>query len=212
MRVHNSSGGNAIPFPLGRLGIAVASAASSWPHGIIKTTPFLLTASLALVAVVARAEGDFTKTLAAGEFASAGLAKLSPEELARLEALVQRYKASDHGAAKSDPSAAAPAAKPAKSNPSWVQALITLERSATKPDAADALESRLAGSFNGWTGRSTFRLENGQLWAQVNTDAYDYAPTLKSPKVKIYPASFGSFWLIIEGVNQRCRVKPVKLD
>ena len=43
-------------------------------------------------AVVARADTEFLKSLPADEFKAAGLQKLSPGELARLEALVQRYK------------------------------------------------------------------------------------------------------------------------
>jgi len=44
------------------------------------------------LAVVARADAGFLKTLPADDFASAGLQKQTPEELARLEALVQLYK------------------------------------------------------------------------------------------------------------------------
>ena len=95
--------------------------------------------------------------------------------------------------------------------PSWVGALEKKKQASKQPDKSEALESRLRGDFNGWSGRSTFRLENGQLWKQAGSDTYPFAPTLKSPKVKITPASFGTFWLEIEGVYQRCRVMPVKL-
>ena len=157
-----------------------------------------------------RAADEFTRALAPGEFDSAGLSKLTPGELVRLDALVRRFKFPNQpGKSVSE---RAPGAKPPKSRPAWIEALITLERSGTAPEKAEAFESHLAGNFNGWTGRSTFRLEDGQLWAQANSESYDYSPTLHSPKVKITPASFGSFWMEIEGVNQRCRVKPVKLN
>ncbi len=106
----------------------------------------------------------------------------------------------------------APAAKPVSKTPSWVEALLTLERTNSQPDKAEVMESRLAGDFKGWSGRTTFRLENGQIWGQANSDQYSYTPALKSPKVKLSPAAMGTFWLNIEGVNQRCRVKPVKLE
>lgn len=159
-------------------------------------------------------EGDFAQTLTPEEIQTAGLAKLTPEELARLEALVRRYKAGDSAVTSTAPKVqeGAPATKTAKIPPAWVGALITLERTAGQSDKSNAMESRLKGDFNGWGGRTSFRLDNGQLWTQVNSDSYVYAPTLRTPKVKIYPASFGTFWLEIESVNQRCRVKPVKLE
>jgi hypothetical protein len=123
---------------------------------------------------------------------------------------VQRYKAL--GPPPAPPTEVTAAAKPAHSRPAWIEALITLERSESKPGTAEALESRLAGNFSGWTGRSTFRLENGQLWAQANSDSYDYSPTLHTPAVKIVPASMGTYWLEIAGVHQRCRVKPLKME
>ena len=46
----------------------------------------------------------------------------------------------------------------------------------------------------------------------MNKTRFDYAPALSSPRVKIYPASLGTYWLEIEGVNERCRVKPLKLQ
>ena len=153
--------------------------------------------------------GEFARTLTPEKMQAAGLTKLTPEELARLETLVQRYKAGEAALPKAQ---GATTAKTGKLLPAWVGALITLERTESKPEKSDALESQLAGNFSGWSGRTTFRLDNGQLWTQANSDSYVYAPTLKSPKVKIYPASFGTFWLEIEGVNKRCRVRPVKLE
>ena len=161
------------------------------------------------------AEGDFFKALTPEESQSAGLGKLAPEELARLEALVERYRLGQVTVAVAQKAAEirrAEPAKPKKLLPDWVGALITLQHTEAKPEGVESLESSLTGDFTGWSGRSTFRLENGQLWAQVNSDSYPYSPTLHSPKVKISPASFGTFWLEIEGVNQRCRVKPVKLE
>lgn len=89
---------------------------------------------------------------------------------------------------------------------------MTLEQTSRRADKSEAMDSRIKGDFEGWSGRTTFRLENGQVWVQVNGDSYVYTPALASPKVKIFPASFGTFWLEIEGVKLRCRIKPVKLE
>ncbi len=47
---------------------------------------------LLVFVATAIADEEFLKTLPAADFAAAGLQKLTPEELARLEALVQQYK------------------------------------------------------------------------------------------------------------------------
>lgn len=167
--------------------------------------------------------GEFTKNLTPEKLRAAGLVKLTPEEIAQLETLIENYKtgAVEQAVAAvppAPPSPAAPTVKPApeaKSGsilPAWVGALITLKRSEKGPAAQHTMESRLVGDFSGWSGRTSFKLENGQLWIQANSDSYQYSPALNSPKVKIYPASLGNYWMEIEGTNQRCRVKPVSLE
>ena len=167
--------------------------------------------------------GDFTRTLTPEKMQAAGLAKLTPEELAELETLVQHYKAGEPASAPVPATAvtaakapAAPesnqAAKSAKILPAWVGALLTLERIGSKGAKPEAMESRIKGEFSGWEKRTLFRLENGQVWTQVNDDSYVHAPVLQSPGVKITPASFGTFWMDVEGVNQPCRVKPVRME
>lgn len=162
--------------------------------------------------------GEFTQSLTPEKVQAAGLAKLTPQELAELETLVELYKAG--ALAKAVAATASPpvfqsepsAAKPKKPMPDWVGALITLKRAENAPAKRQTMESRIAGDFDGWSGRTNFRLENGQVWTQVNNGSYDYTPALKSPKVRIFPAMLGTFWLEIEGVGQRCRVKPLRLE
>jgi hypothetical protein len=155
---------------------------------------------------------DFARTLSPEEIQQAGLAKLSPEELGRLETLIERYKTGVAVPAPV-PVASAPAAttKTNKNAPSWLHALVAAEGIGKQAEKPEALESSLKGDFEGWNGRTVFRLVNGQLWIQANSENYVHSPTLKSPKVKIYPASLGGYWLEIEGVKERCRIKPSKL-
>ncbi|MBI2516046.1 MAG: hypothetical protein HYV95_03955 [Opitutae bacterium] len=193
-----------------------------------------------VVAAVTRAEGGFTKTLTPDEQAAAGLNKLTAEELARLEAVVERYKSGEVAvvqqqaeqkvavteakakeaeqkaaiaeakvqevAAKS--TAAAPAGK---KKPGWLTALITLKQTEEKPDKAEAFETHIAGDFDGWSGNTTFKLENGQVWQQNGGDSY-YGDRQHSPRVKIYPGLFGSYWMDVENVRQRVKVKPIHLE
>lgn len=162
--------------------------------------------------------GEFTRTLTPEDLKVTGLSKLTPEELAALDLRIENYK---NGVTPRAPEAvpdqarapaAAVEARPNPSQPDWVGALITLKRAENNPGKSQALESRLVGDFTGWYGRTSFQLENGQRWAQANNDTYAFTPALRSPRVKIYPAAFGTFWLEIEGSKQRCRVKPVKFE
>lgn len=178
----------------------------------------LLCASAALTA------GEFTKNLTPDNLLATGLGKLSKKELAELERLIELYK--DGSLPESTGGAATATATPRakdtrearvekednKGLPDWVGALITLKRAENAPGKPQALESQLVGDFSGWTGKTNFTLENGQVWTQVNTDSYRYTPAIKTPRVKIYPATFGSFWMEIEGVGQKCRVRPLRLE
>ena len=96
--------------------------------------------------------------------------------------------------------------------PDWVGALITLKRAETNVAKPQTLESRLVGDFGGWKGHTSFKLENGQVWTQANDDSFVYSPPVKAPKVKIYPGTFGTFWMEIEGVRVKCRIRPVNLE
>lgn len=206
----------------------------------------------ALVLAVAAAQAqDFTRTMTAEEQAAAGLEKLSPAELAKLKAAVERYKAgavavvqeaaeqkvaatqaqvqevarqvaaseakakeAEEKAAAAEAKAKAAAEKPAvaeKKGPGWLGALITLRRAEAKPEAEEAIESRLAGSVSTFSGRRTFTLENGQVWQMTESDAYA-GPTYDHPVVRVRPGMFGTFWLQIPEAAIRVKVKPVKLE
>lgn len=210
----------------------------------------IMTLGLLVLAVMAKADTGFLKTLPAEDFAAAGLQKLTPEEQARLEALVERYKTGEvaevrqqaearmsasqqeaeqkivaaetkakeaeakatEAEMKAKEAGTKAAAASAKKQPGWFTALITLNRASEKPEKEEPLESRLAGDFDGWNGRSVFNLENGTRWVQQNkTETYAYAPVLHSPKVRIKPAAISGFWLEIEGVNLQVRVVPLEL-
>jgi hypothetical protein len=189
----------------------------------------------------AKAEPGFIKNLAAEDFTAAGLPRLTPAELARLDALIQQYMTGEVAAARREVEAqitadeqkvcearakakasaverqakeaeAKAAAPPGKKTPGWFNALLTLKRAGEAPETAEPLASRLVGEFNGWSGHTVFLLENGTQWVQQNrNETYAYSPTVHSPTVKITPATISGFWLEIKGVNRGVRVVPLKL-
>jgi len=73
---------------------------------------------------------------------------------------------------------------------------------------AGALESSIAGAFDGWQPQSRIRLANGQVW-QV-TDGSEGVYTRRDPKVRISRGSLGSFFMQIDGISQTPRVRRVE--
>lgn len=170
-----------------------------------------------LAAGLVAAEPARLRDLPADQFRAAGLHKLSAEELAALEAIWARRDEVLKTEADTKVAAAEARVREAEARgddaraPGWMKALVTLKRVEEKPEDARALESRLAGDFKGWNGRTLFHLENGQVWQQVAGGEF-FDKTLRQPVVRIYPAAMGAYWLEIEGVKQRVRVRPQKLE
>jgi len=73
----------------------------------------------------------------------------------------------------------------------------------------DEIHSTIVGEFTGWSGKTKFTLQNGQVWKQVD-------PTRKmvfkvtNPKVTIRKAVFGSYRLKIEGLNSTLTGRRIK--
>lgn len=153
-------------------------------------------------------------------YRAAGLHKLTEEELAALEAMFLRMKSGEIVAIKQEAEQKVAAAEAKaqeggggekKSGPGWLRALVTLQSTTEKSGKADPLQTRIAGEFRGWRGKTQFRLDNGQIWLQDDDTAY-VGVNFDSPAVKIYPGMLGSFWMEVENVRPRVRVKPLKLQ
>lgn len=179
------------------------------------------------------AEPPFSRAVAPGDFQAAGLARLTPEELARLDALVRDYRSGALERARLEAeavaraSAAAQAARAAAEQrasqaEARAQAAETAARQAEGGLLARArvlltpgtqieystVESRLVGDFLGWEGRTLFTLENGQRWQSAGESTY-ISPPIRSPAVRVVPGALGSFWLVVEGVKPRVKVTLV---
>ncbi|HET9048681.1 MAG TPA: hypothetical protein VFN29_06965 [Chiayiivirga sp.] len=131
--------------------------------------------------------------MTAAQFKQAGLEKLSAEELATLNDWLQGHVGSQHLACSTLPAA-------------------TPVSDASAPmDTGDRREivSQLMGDFKGWTGKTIFHLENGQVWQQVGSDKWTGA-RMASPTVYINPAFMGSWLLKVEGYNASTRVKRIR--
>ncbi len=83
-----------------------------------------------------------------------------------------------------------------------------LEEKLAMKNEIDAIESRIPGSFEGWSARSNIKLANGQVW-QIS-DNSSRAHYIDNPTVRIRRGALGAFYLEIQGTNISPRVKRVQ--
>jgi len=130
--------------------------------------------------------------MTAAEFKAAGLDKLSPEELARLNEWL-RNKGVSPGAAL-----ALPPSEDRRGLP------------ALDDGGPGEVVSRISGSFNGWHGKSVFHLENGQVWRVTDANANFSIKRLENPVVRIKRGILDAWYLSIDGYNRVVQVKRVE--
>ena len=149
----------------------------------------LLLASLLAATSVASAQTSaptLEERMSQADFRNAGLDKLSPAELANLNAWL-----SAHGGA--------------------VRYVGTGGNPAFETDVGERseIDSAIAGTFKGWREHTVFTLENGQQWAQAESGTFK-AGDFESPKVRIKPMMMGSWLMVVEGCGCSVRVRRVK--
>ena len=125
------------------------------------------------------------------EFKAAGLDKLTPEELATLNAFLGRETA-----------------KQVAETRRAEQLAVAGFGGHVTPDNAPIV-SRLIGRFDGWEGKTIFRLENGQVWQQ--SEHGELAGVhMDAPMITITPSFSGAWWLQAEGRKSKVKVKRIK--
>jgi hypothetical protein len=128
------------------------------------------------------------------EFRAAGLDKLSAEELARLNTWLGRT-------ITTETTKAAAVAK---------QKVEDDNRGFLNFGSDTPIQSRLAGEFRGFGDGRTFKLENGQVWEQIDAARLD-GVSGANLEVTIRPSRLGNTWYMrIKGYNTAAKVKRVK--
>lgn len=153
-----------------------------------------LMTTFALLATQGGAFSSLEERMSEAEFRAAGLHKLSPEELSALNAWIRERLS-------------APAEAP-------VAPLAPADDRIGFPARSERriIVSRIDGELNGWgqdpLRKTRFKLQNGQVWEQVDTSRGDLK--LVDPVVTIEPAALGSWLMRIEGYNQAIRVRRIQ--
>jgi hypothetical protein len=153
---------------------------------MLATTLVLLT--LASGSAFGQQFSSLEERMSAAEFKAAGLDKLSPEELARLNAWLSREV--DETARE-------------------VAASVPADQRGFR-ETGD-IATRIVGKFTGWNGRDgRFTLSNGQVWQSIDPNARFGGVELDSPEVVVEQGAFGSWYLSVVGYNSRVQVKRIK--
>jgi hypothetical protein len=128
--------------------------------------------------------GSIKEMMSPQEFNAAGLNKLSPDELQKLDAWLQGYRQITEQKAEKK---------------------ATARASRTK---MDLIVSRVDGTFDGLTGRTIIRLEDGTVWKQANADDRFRSGNPDHPAAAVIHGVFG-YKMQIEG-TQAFYVDPVR--
>lgn len=187
----------------------------------------VLVVSLVVAAGMARAaEAGFWQQLTSEERRAAGLDRLSPEQQAALDGLAERYgregarqvreqvKQEVRAEAKQEvreevKQEVREEVKREMKTDEKTRAVV--EAGLPPAEVKDlVIRSRAMGKFNGWSGETIFRLENGQIWVQTdNTDSL-WLPAMENPEVEIRRSKIGGWKLYLSGRSSWVRVRRVK--
>jgi hypothetical protein len=131
------------------------------------------------------------------EFSAAGLDQLSQTELDSLNEWIRRHSLATLASTNSDTKAA--------------ETVEDNGGSKTKNDDEErsTITSTIVGKFTGWDGQTTFKLDNGMIWAQADKDKF-HTKEIKNPTVTIEPGMFGSWRLSVADFDENCKVKRIQ--
>ncbi|OGT83816.1 MAG: hypothetical protein A3H91_10740 [Gammaproteobacteria bacterium RIFCSPLOWO2_02_FULL_61_13] len=121
--------------------------------------------------------------MTSGEFKAAGLEKLSPEELSKLNQWMMQFIAHD--------------------SQQVVKTDVAIQKLQNAP-----VHRRIAGEFRGWAGDTTFNLDNGEVWRQRLPGRY-YAKMV-NPEIEITKNLLGFYELKIVESGKKIGVTRVK--
>ena len=142
-------------------------------------------------------EADLQQQMSPEQFRAAGLDKLSPAELAALNAWLQgrveqsisqvREQALEEGR----------------------QEVIVRHRGFLSFGSDEPIVAVLPGRFSGFARGRQYLLDNGQVWEQTD-DARLSGASGNDRQVRISPGLMGAWYLQVDGINTRAKVRRVK--
>lgn len=154
---------------------------------------------LVLATLLPMAGGSFAQQkieqqMSPEQFKATGLDRLSPEQLANLNAWLA-------GKLEVETAKAVETAKRDAGDD---------RRGLVETTSREPVVGKITGPFSGFGKGRSFTLDNGQVWQQVD-DASLTGARMSNPQVRITPGVIGATWyLSVEGFNTRAKVQRVK--
>ncbi len=152
-------------------------------HLLLATLLFFFSFSVGAGGIKSGNWDGIKKMMNAKEFNEAGLGNLSTDELQKLDAWLLKFLAYES------------------------QQLVKADEKIQKMQKV-AVKRRILGPFKGWTGKTVFRLDNGEVWKQRLGSRY--AISLESPEVEIKKNLLGFYEMKIVKTGRRVGVSRVK--
>jgi hypothetical protein len=143
-----------------------------------------------LVVVVTPARASFLSSLSPEKKQELGLAGLTPEQAAGVDAAVEGYLQPQTAAVAKKAADTAVIEYRAKQEPVIVEQAVTKAKQREAEDRVEKFSSKIIGRFSGWGGQTLFALDNGQVWQQTGSEVYSVNP-VENPLVEIRRAPSG---------------------
>ena len=174
----------------------------------MKRSIFILSAcvvsTLGLLAADQRPVKDIRAVLSREEFTRSGLNKLSEDELVQLSGSLFGW----FEEASTDATTGQTGKVTLLQEKAFGEELIPEKQKEKKENEPDSIRLKIPGRFSGWDGKTYFRLDNGQVWKQV--DNQTFYVNIKDPEVEISKGMFGTYFLSVVNYGSKCKVKRVK--
>lgn len=165
-------------------------------------------------------EASIRQLMTPDQFRAAGLEKLTDEELRTLEAWLrgQLQPTTDAEAESGTPAAIpppavqpVPAAAPPASREAVAESLENFglpEPTPAEKDAGKAMQATIVSPFRGWSGKTKFKLDNGQIWQQRVSGRYTYSGD--DTRVVISVNGFGFYEMELLAAGRSVGVKRIQ--
>jgi hypothetical protein len=147
---------------------------------------------------------DVLRDMSVADFRAAGLDRLSDEQIKALNAWFTEYQRKHAPCAAVSAVAAAPASLAMTASPT-IQGTTAIASLAP----GDEYSAHLDGTFRGWGDGTTFKLDNGEVWQQIDDTELNVG-AIKNPKVTIKRGMFTAYYLSVEGVDDSVLVRRIK--